>query len=274
MQTEMISVLDHAASAWAGQPDGSDAQLRFYQVLAQTPLVLLLDTEAAGGDVAPRVFNLAAGPIVLAFETEDRLAHWAQDAGLGPQPYAELPARIIAQQLGAHGGIGLGLNFGAGTASEMILPPEAMTWLTDVLDIAPQTLPARIAEVLPLAQPPQAVMAALAIGLSHAAGMAQAARLAHVRYDTGAQGHILAIFGANDAAEAPLSRAVAEALAFSGAEAASLDVVFVPQGSALASPVLRHGAEVALPAPPTTAPPPEHRPRAPGMDKDIPPKLR
>jgi hypothetical protein len=274
MQSQIPSALDHAASAMAGQRDGSAAQLRFYQILAETPLVLLLTAEVAGGDVAPQVFDLAAGPLVLAFDSEDRLAQWAQEAGLGPQPYAELPARVIAQQLGAVGGIGLGLNFGANTASEMILPPEAMTWLTEVLDIAPQTLPARISNVMPLAQPPQAVMAALALGLSRSAGMAQAARLAHVRYDTGAQGHILAIFGASEAAEAPLSRAVAEALAFSGAEAAALDVVFVPQGSALAGPLLRHGAEVALPAPPPQNSAADYRPRAPGMDKDAPPKLR
>jgi hypothetical protein len=272
------SALDSAAKAMAGEAEGSAAHLRFYQVLAQTPLVLLLEGEAEGGDVTPRLFDLPSGALVLGFDSEDRLAHWAQDTGLGPQPYAELPARVIAQQLGAHSGIGLGLNFGAGSASEMILPPEAMVWLTEVLDIAPQTLPARIAEVLPIPAQMQNmlpdVIAALTIGLAGAGGMAQAASLARVRFDTGAQGHILAIFGANAAAEAPLSRAVAAALAFSGQEAAMLDVVFVTEQSAIAGAILRHGLAIDLPPPPSTAPERSAAPAAPGMNKDAPPKLR
>lgn len=275
MQNETNAILDSAAAAMADQPDGSAAHLRFYQILAETPLVLLLTQEAEGSDLAPRLFDLPSGALVLAFDSEDRLAHWAQDNGLGPQPYAELPARVIAQQLGGFDTVGLGLNFGAGTASEMILPPAALAWLRDVLDIAPQTVPMHIAEVLPLPSPPQQVLGALTIGLARAGGLAQAARIAKVRYGNGAQGHILAIFGAAPQAEAPLSRAVAEALAFSGLEAAMLDVIFLAADSPLAAPVLRHGAEVALPPPPAAAADtPPHTPRAPGMDKSAPPKLR
>jgi hypothetical protein len=274
MQDQSLSLLDGAAQAMADLPDGSAAHLRFYQILAETPLVLLLTQEADGGDLAPRLFDLPSGALVLAFDSEERLAIWAQDNGLGPQPYAELPARVIAQQLGGFDTVGLGLNFGAGTPSEMILPPQALAWLREVLDIAPQTLPLHIAEVLPLPSPPPEVMAALSIGLARAGGLAQAARLAKVRFGTGAQGHVLAIFGASPQSEAPLSRAVAEALAFSGQEAAMLDVTFLAAESPLAAPVLRLGVEVALPPPLQAAPPTAATPRAPGMDKAAPPKLR
>lgn len=250
--------LDNAFSLM-GDNDAQSA--RFYQILAETPLFLILEHEADGETLTPRVFDLPDGAIVLAFDSEDRLGDWAQS----PLPYAMLPGRVIAQQL-ASLGIGLGLNFGA--VSETILPPEAMEWLTEMLDVTPEAMDARIDAVQPLGPMPPALMTALDMGF--AAGLAQAAYLAAVRYQSGGQGHILGFVGAT--AESALTRAVAERLVFSNLEAGALDVTFVQAGSKLADMLAARGQELPIPAlilPET----PMDRP-APGSDPDRPPILK
>lgn len=248
------------AFAEMAQTDGAQSA-RFYQILAETPLFLILEVEALGETITPRVFDLPDGAIVLAFDSEERLGEWSE----GAVPYAMLPGRVIAQQL-ASLGLGLGLNFGA--VSQTILPPEAMVWLTEMLDVAPEPMDARIETVVPLGAVPPALIAALDMGF--AAGLAQSAHLAAVRYQSGGQGHILGFVGAT--AEAALTRAVAERLVFSNLEAGALDVTFVQAGSKLAQMLARHG--LALPIPAFVAPDvPTERP-APGSDPERPPILK
>lgn len=247
------------AFAQMTQDDAHSA--RFYQILAETPLFLILEVEADGETLTPRVFDLPEGAIVLAFDSEERLGDWT-DAAL---PYAMLPGRVIAQQLAALG-LGLGLNFG--TVSQVILPPDAMVWLTEMLDVTPEIMDAHIAEVLPLGPLPDALIAALDMGF--AAGLAQSAYLALVRYASGGQGHIMAFVGAT--AETALTRAVAERLVFSNLEAAALDVTFVDAGSKLAQVLAARGRLLAIPA---RAAPDAPAPRAaPGSDPDRPPILK
>lgn len=237
------------------QMNADDTQsAQFYRILSETPLFLILEVEAIGETITPRVFDLPDGAIVLAFDSEERLADWAD----GALPYAMLPGRVIAQQLAALG-LGLGLNFGA--VSQTILPPEAMEWLTEMLDVAPEPMDARIETVLPLGPLPPALIAALDMGF--AAGLAQTAYLAAVKYQSGGQGHILGFIGAT--AEAALTRAVAEALAFSNLEAGALDVTFVQAGTKFADILAARGRELPIPAreDPET---PSTRP-APGSDR-------
>ena len=246
--------------------------MQFYHIFAETPLTLLLQTEAVGEDLSPMTFDLPTGAMILAFDSEERLAAWAAAQGQGALPYAQLPGRVLARLISEQSGLDLGLNFGAGSASELILPHDAMVWLADMLSVAPQQQAAQITQVLPLRKAPEGVLAALSRGLAGAGGLAGGAVLGRVAYQSGAQAHVLAFFGADPAAEAPLARAVAEALAFSGLEAAALDVIFPPPGRT--NEALRaQGLPIALPAAPVMAEP-APVPRPPGMDKDAPPKLR
>lgn len=270
------AALDQAAALMAQEQAGAEAgpaTLGFYHALAQAELALLLAQDQQGDDLAPQVFDLAAGRIVLGFDNIDRLAAWAQDMGLGPQPYASLPGRVIAQHLAQAGNLGLGLNFGAGTASEMVLPPQAMGWLSQMLDVAPLPDMAQIAQVLPLGDVPAALQGVLARAVARAGGLAAHAVLSRVQYRGGAAAHILAFFGADPRAEAPLAHSVAEALAFSGLEAAALDVIFPESGTATAQAIVNRGRDIPLPAPPQPEPSPS-QPRPPGMDPAAPPKLR
>ena len=269
LSTPDDSALDQAAAA---MPNSEAARLQFYHLFAETPLTLLLQAEAASEDLSPMTFDLPSGAMILAFDSEDRLAAWAAAQGQGALPYAQLPGRVLAGLIAGQSGLDLGLNFGAGSASEMVLPHDAMVWLADMLAVAPQQQAAQITQVLPLGTAPEGVLAALSRGLAGAGGLAEAAVLGRVAYQSGAQAHVLAFFGAASASEAPLARAMAEALAFSGLEAAALDVIFPPPGRT--NDALRaQGLPIALPNAPVLAEP-SPAPRAPGMDKNAPPKLR
>ena len=108
--------------------------------------------------INPKVFDLEDGPVVLAYDSDDRLAVM----GTGPLPYAALPGRIIAQHLAGQG-VALGLNFGSGAPSEVMLPPEAMRWLAEMLDSQPVQLEAQPEAFFA----PQGLPAALSLSLIH-----------------------------------------------------------------------------------------------------------
>jgi hypothetical protein len=256
--------LDAAHAAMAAAPDDDAARLRYYARLADAELFLLLAAEAEGGRIAPRVFPLEDGPVVLAFDSEERLAAFAA----GPAPYAALAGRTIAAQLAGQG-IGLGVNLGEDTA--MLLPAEAMGWLAALLDRAPQTVAARPRAVHPPGALPGVLMAALDAKLARAGGLATGAVLAGVEYEDGRRGHLLAFIGAAPGAEEALARAAGEALTFSGLDAGEMDVAFLDPADPVAAAMGRAGIAIELPAPPPQPGAPADPP-PPGMDG--PPRLR
>ena len=104
----------------------------------------------------------------------------------------------------------LGINLG-GAPSELVLPPEAVDWLAEMLDAAPE-----VVEALPEAfhAPkglPQALVAGLDAKLARAGGLAAAALLVGVTYQGGRRGHMLAFLDVASGAEPALARAAAEA---------------------------------------------------------------
>jgi hypothetical protein len=92
-----------------------------------------------------------------------------------------------------------------------------------------------------------------------------------VVYADGTKGHLLAYIDALPQAQGALTRAVAEALTFSGIEAGALDVVFVSGTEAVAQHLHRVGLRFDLPQMQSSAVLPV---QPPGGDPDKPPKLR
>lgn len=245
---------------------GEPEALQFYRLLADAPLCLMLAEEAAGEAISPQVFDLSDGPVILAFDSEERLAAF-QD---GPSPYAILPGRVIAQAMAGQG-LHLGLNLGSGAASETLLPPEALDHLLGLLDVSPEVTEAQARSFAPPMIPEQ-LDTALAQAMHGAAGVLAAAVLAGVTYENGAKGHILGLIGADAAAQPPLARAMAEALSFAGLEAAALDVVFLAEDDPVAARMARVGRVYEIPA--LARPEPVAAPVAPGSDPARPPRLR
>lgn len=258
-----MTPLDAALSAMLDAPADDAARLRFYQVLADAELFLLLEAEATEESVIPRVFGLEDGPVLLAFDLEERLAAFAE----GPAPYAALPGRIIAAQLAGQEA-GLGLNLGS--EPSLILPAEAMDWLAATLSGGPtETTATPIAFHAPKA--PDRLIAALGEKLARAGGLARSAHLAAVDYSDGRRSHMLAFLDAAPNAQDALARAAAEALTFSGLDAGEMDVTFLSSTDAAAAALIRAGLAFDLPEPVRPEP---AAPAAPGTDPSRPPRLR
>lgn len=260
---DVVTLLDAAHAAVSADPENEALRLRFFERLADGELVVLLEREAEGETLQPKVFDLEDGPVVLVFDREERLASFTG----GIAPYAALPGRVIATLLKGQG-IGMGVNLGV-APSAMLLPPEALDWLAETLDGGPEEVEAKPREFL-APTVPEAVIAALAARLARAGGLAAAALLAGVVYADGRKGHLLALIDAAEGAEVALARAMNEALVFSGVDAGELDVVFLRAEDAATEAMGRVALRFDLPAPEM----PDLAPAAPGMDPSRPPKLR
>lgn len=259
-----LTPLDLAHAAADVEPEREGARLTFYARLADGELFVLLAREAVGGGaIEPRIFPLENGPVVLAFDTEARLAGFSG----GVAPYAAMPGRVLAAQLKGQG-IGLGVNLGVAPSS-MLLPPEALDWLAMALDTAPEEVEARpILFHAPTALP-EALITALDATLARAGGVARVALLAGVTYEGGRRGHMLAFLDAAPGAEPALAKAASEALVFSGIEAGEMDVAFLTGDEPAAVSMARVGLRFDLPEPEVP-----QVPTAPGLDPTRPPKLR
>lgn len=258
--------LDLAHAAADAEPEREGARLAFYARMADGEMFVLLAREAAGGSaIEPRIFPLEGGPVVLAFDTEARLAGFTG----GVAPYAAMPGRVLAAQLKGQG-IGLGVNLGVAPSS-MLLPPEALDWLAMALDTAPEEVQARPILFHAPTGLPEALIAALDAALARAGGLAGGALLAGVTYEGGRRGHMLAYLDVVPGAEAALAQAACEALVFSGVEAGEMDVAFLASGDpaavSMARVALRFDLAVAVAAPAEVK-------AGPGMDPAKPPKLR
>ncbi len=259
--------LDLAHAAMAAAPGAEGPRRAFLGQLLAAELFLLVEREVEGATVAPRVFPVEEGPLVLAFDREDRLAAFAG----APVPYAALPGRALVPMLAAQG-LGLGLNLEVAPSAEL-LTPAAVAWLAARLDEVAALSPAAAALSAEALGPPAdgdaALAAALAPVLARASGLVAAAWLVSAPLPAGGRGPLLVLAGAAPGAEATLARAVAEAALF-GAAGAALSLVVLPPGDALARAAARIG--LAIEMPPRTPPAPPAA--APGLDPARPPILR
>ncbi|MDG4647933.1 SseB family protein [Roseibacterium sp. SDUM158017] len=251
----------HAAMLAAGDEDGV-ARLQWYDRLAGSELFLLLEAEAEGERVRPRVFPVEGGAFVCVFDREERLSAFAG----GAAPYASLSGRALAGMLAGQG-LGMAVNLGAG--SEMLLDAEAIGWLAGMLERRPDEVEEAPEEIAPPKGLPERLLTALDARLASAVGLAAKAFLVGVTYSGGRRGHLLAFVEAMPGAEPSLARLVGEALSFSGLEAGTLDVGFFRGTDPVVMRLVRAGLRFDLPEPGA----PGER-RAPGSDPDRPPRLR
>lgn len=258
--------IDLAHAAMEAAPDDDAARLRFFERVADNELFLMLAADPQGDAISPDIFNVADGQFALAFDRVERLADFA---GASVR-YVAMPGRALAGLLSGQG-IGLGLNLEVAPSS-ILIPPDALAWLSDILGQAHSGAPvaeeAQISELRSPAGVPEALLSGLDTKLASAAGLAQMAYLTAVDYESGASGHLLAFIDATEGAETALSRAVAEALVFSGIEAGAIDVAFFGASEPMAARLARVGLRFDLPVSKGL------NRTAPGSDPSKPPKLR
>lgn len=255
--------LDTAHAAMEAAPDDDAARLRFYERLADADLVLLLAEEADGERIAPKVFGLEEGEVVLAFDRDERLTEFTGETA----PYAGLSGRALVGMLAGQG-LGLGVNLGVAPSS-ILIAAEAVDWLAGTLGSAPDEIEARPVEVTAPGGLPESLITALDAKLPSAEGLARYAFLAGVTYDTGAKGHMLAFIDPVPGAEDSLAQAASEALIFSGVEAGQMDVAFFAASDPIAAKLAKTALRFDLPIPDAGK-----VQAAPGSDPSKPPKLR
>lgn len=261
---------DRAHAAMEADPENEALRLAVYDRLADAELFLLLEHEPdEDNDIIPQVFETEEGDFVLAFDLEERLAEFSG----APAPYAALPGRVIAQTLAGEG-VGLGINLGVAD-SAMLLPPEALDWLTHTLTHQPERAEARPVAFDAPALPP-AVLAlllpAFEAKFGQLTGLLAQALLGGVRYEDGRRGHVLALIGVPEPAQPGVAKAMHEALTFSGLEAGEMDVTFLTPEDPAAQVLLEKALVLHLPE--AVEEEVQHVHVGPGMDPDKPPILR
>ena len=215
------SPLDIAHHEMEENPEDVTARLRFFERLADCELFLMLECAADGDTLSPKVVEADGAQYVLVFDREERLAEFVGDGA----HHAALSGRVVAAMLTGKG-IGLGLNLGVAPSS-FLVPADAVDWLREMLDTAPDEVTALPRSIDAPKGLPETLFPALDTKLASAAGIARTAYLVSVTYNGGRRGHMLAIIGALPAAHGALAKAVNEALVFSGIEAGELDVAFL-----------------------------------------------
>ncbi len=259
-----ITALDAAHNAMQAAPEDDAARLRFFERLADSELFLMLTEEAKGENISPELFDVADGRFVLAFDREERLAKFAGR----PVPYIALSGRVLSNMLTGQG-VGLGLNLDT-APSAMLIPAEAVSWLSDTLQHGPEEVQQHLVEFRAPGGLPDALLGALDTKLSTAAGLAVAAYLVGTTAPEGGQGHLLGFVGAVEEAKPALARAVSEALTFSGIEAGALDVGFFEPADPATTLLAKVGLRFDLPQ----LQEPSLQRAAPGSDPARPPILK
>lgn len=255
--------LDLALTAMEAAPENDEARLTFYERLAESELFLLLEREPEGDQVEPRLFQTADGDLVLVFDREHRLTDFAE----GPAPYAALSGRSLAAMLHTQN-IGVGVNLGVAPSS-IVIPPDAVSWLNETLGEDPLEVTETPEEILPPGNLPERLVTGIDAKLAQAAGLADFAYLAAVKYRGGRNGHLLAFIGATPGAEPALAGSAREALVFSGLDAGEVDVAFLKASDQIAAKLAKLGLRFDLPKAPEAS-----VPGAPGLDPEAPPKLK
>lgn len=262
---ETETPIDRAFRAQEGAPNDDRPQLRLYERLLDAELFLLLATEPEDARLDPQVFDLAEGRFVLAFDRDDRLASFVDAAA----PYAALSGRRLIAMLAGQG-LGIGLNLGP-HPSATLLPPGTVEWIADMARGAPDTAEMRPETIGPPRALPEGLLAALDPKLAAMAGRIDGAVLVGTTFADARAGLLLALFGVAVPARDPVAAAIAEAVRFSGAETAALDVTFLEADDPRRARMEAVGLRIDLPRATLHAP---SEPAAPGRDPARPPILR
>lgn len=125
MTDRAVTAIDRAYSEMIG---GGEAELlRFYQVLAGSDLLVLLDASGADEVPEPKIIPVEAGQYVLVFDLKDRVTELTgYDA-----PTSRVTGREVFQLMRGRG-IGVAVNMGE-APSAMLIPGDAIDWICDTL---------------------------------------------------------------------------------------------------------------------------------------------
>ncbi len=237
------------------------ARQRFYDTLVSAEMFLLLDSEAEGDQISPRIFNTEDGDFLLVFDQEARLAEFVGSTA----PYVAMSGRSIVEMMAGQG-YGIALNPAVAPSSQLITG-GIVDWLAANLVETPKPVGDKPSEIGPPGELPETLLMALDEKLASFGGLARLAYLVSAGFGQ-RRGHLLAIINAAPEAETAIATSISQTLAFSGLDSATLDVAFFDASDEFAARLAKVGLRFDLPDVQPS------QPSAPGTDPNRPPKLR
>ncbi len=261
-----MTPLDQAHERMTQDPENQALRLRFYQRLVECELFMLLEAEPADDRISPATFALDESNFVLVFDSEERLASFTGQ----PSPFAAMPGRRVVEMLRGHR-TGLAVNPDVAPSS-ILLPPDVINWINEVLEAARiEETAQRPTVLLPPLDPGVEFLQALDARLAGAAGLAEWAALAQIQDDGGTRTPVLAFVGASTGARETLQQIARDIVAFSANEI-QLNLLFLEPDDPLCGPLRKTALVFELPQP---AMPGDSLPKeGPGMNPDLPPRLK
>ena len=238
-------------------PGEERARMSYFARLADARLSVPLEDASDGERIAPLLTEVDG---VTCVQVSEDVANLATD---GPVHTAEVEGRDLARMLRGSG-LGLAVNGAQGH----VLLPEMVEWFADALEAqrgdeaeAPVAVyPPRVSDEF---------LARLSEKLAAQAGLAEAGWLVEAEYADGARGPLVIVIGVVPGFEGRLRDAVAEAAAFQSGEPVEVTVAFLEADSVAVERIARVGLRFDLPEAERQA-----EPKPPGMDPDVPPRLR
>ena len=259
-ETDIQTRMDRAYQHMQSLPDNDTAGLRFYETFSDANLSVLINA-----DLSMQVFETSQGKIVLAFDTDDRMAEFVSE----PTEFMKIPGReLVMRLLGTDTGVGLNLNV---APTSQILTPEILVWLSDLLSVDSTLLQDQAVGFTANCQSSSDDIAAISSRLENFAGRVSAAYMCGISYSDGVTADALIVVDCDPSVEADLFTAVIETQKFAENNATDLAIKFITSSNPTLSEIRRIGQEIHIPK---TIPSHPAQPKPPGMDPDKPPILR
>lgn len=250
--------LDRAHARMAADDEDEAARRAFFAALAGTELFVALDAPPEGDRLKPLVLEVDGAQVVLAFDTEARLADFLP----GGAPYAGIPGRTLAGMLAGQG-VMLGVNLDV-APSAILIDAAGIGWLSAAGGSAAAARRGALDGLRPPANLPPGLLPVLTERLRLLEGLASRVWLAAAE-----DGLVLAVEDAPAAAAPAIGQAMAEAASFAGLPDGALDVAFLASGDPVSRDLERVGIALAVPQPQAE----RRRPAMPGGDPRKPPRL-
>lgn len=244
-------------------PDDDRARLQFYEALADSEVLVLLEGEPIGEKVNPQIIATEDGVFSLVFTSDEQLASIAAIS----VPYISLSGRAAINML-AGKSIGIALNIS--TETPFLMPADAVDWLANILN---QSAQQKFEHPTSVAAPDDisaAVFEKLANKLEQMKGLADSAFLVSASYRSGSVAYLLGFINAKPTAQDAVVQAIKETMVFFSEVGCIVDVAFFPAMGEIHANLVKHGYKFDLSEPKLV----RRKPAAPGSDPVNPPRLR
>ena len=236
-----MTQLNKAFLEMSQNPENNDARLKYYGVLADTNLFLLLEQEPSNEILDPKFIQLKGNNFALAFDSEEKLSEFYGETAA----FAEVTGRVLAKML-LEEKIGLGINLGI-SEGELLLPWEIIEWFVNVLDEAPNLVQITPKKFLRAEAFPEILVKALQEKLMPAVGLFDEIWICAVEYNEDESSHLICLMGAQNSAQQAIVKSINEVLSFTDIDLGNIDVAHFSYDDEVCTKIREIGIKLEFP---------------------------